>query len=217
MMSFNNNKYTVLAALLATALLSACGTSPETRFYTLATPASAGAVQTDAARNVAANTAGGQTFIEVLPVSVPERLARPQIVVRADATKVDVLEQERWSSPFNNELRDALAAGVSSRLGAIDVSRSGRPNDQPSYRIAIELRDLDAARNGQVQAAFGWTITRSDDRKTAVCRMMVVEPVPGSGVDAVVAAMQKAVGHAADAIANNVRALQAGQTVKCAN
>ncbi|KAF1040352.1 MAG: hypothetical protein GAK35_03499 [Herbaspirillum frisingense] len=205
----NNSLKSLVAAALAAALLAACGSSPPTQFYTLsASPtAAAGAVPAQGQP---------QTFIEVMPVAVPDRLARPQLVVRGDATRLDVLEQDRWSSPFNSELRDALAAGVASRLGAIDISRSGRPADQVSYRINVELRDLDAVRNGQVQAGFGWTITRSDDRRSAVCRMTVVEPVSGGAASDVVLAMQKAVAHAADAIANNVRALQAGQSAKCA-
>lgn len=199
---------TLGAAALAAGLLTACGSTPPTQFYTLAAPTDAGATARSAAQ-------GPQTFIEVMPVAVPERLARPQLVVRSDATRVDVLEQERWSSPFNNELRDALAAGVAARLGAIDVSRGGRPADQPSYRINVELRDFDAMRNGQVQASFGWTITRSDDRRSAACRLTVVERVAGGANADVVAATQKAVGQAVQAIADNVRALQAGQGGQC--
>jgi len=199
---------TLGAAALAAGLLAACGSTPPTQFYTLAVPAEG----VTAARTAAQ---GPQTFIEVMPVAVPERLARPQLVVRSDATRVDVLEQERWSSPFNNELRDALAAGVAARLGAIDVSRGGRPADQPSYRINVELRDFDAVRNGQVQASFGWTITRSDDRSSAACRLTVVERVAGGANADVVAATQKAVRQAVQAIADNVRALQAGQGGQC--
>lgn len=199
---------TLSAATLAASLLAACGSTPPTQFYTLAAPAE-GAASTRTASQ------GPQTFIEVMPVAVPERLARPQLVVRSDATRLEVLEQDRWSSPFNNELRDALSAGLAARLGAIDVSRGGRPADQPSYRINVELRDFDAARNGQVQASFGWTITRSDDRRSAACRLTVVERVAGGSNADVVTATQKAVGQAVQAIADNVRALQAGQGGQC--
>ncbi|MCI1003222.1 PqiC family protein [Herbaspirillum sp. C7C8] len=199
---------TLVATVLAASLLAACGSSPPTRFYTLAAPADGGA-------SVRTTSQGPQTFIEVMPVSVPDRLARPQLVVRSDATRVEVLEQDRWSSPFNNELRDALSAGVAARLGAIDVSRGGRPADQASYRIHVELRDFDAARNGQVQASFGWTITRSDDRRSAACRLTVVERVAGAANADVVAATQRAVGKAVQAIADDVRALQAGRGGQC--
>jgi len=125
------------AAVLAV-LLTACGTTGPTRFYTLAGPVAATATAPES------RPARQRLLIEVLPVSVPERLARPQIVVRTDEARVDILEQDRWSAPLNNELRDALASGIANRLGAIDVTRSGRPANQPAYRIAVELRQLDA-------------------------------------------------------------------------
>ena len=94
---------TLAAGALAAALLSACGSSPPTQFYTLSAPLQAGTPARAASQ-------GPQVYIEMMPVAVPDRLARPQLVVRSDATRVEVLEQDRWSSPFNNELRDALAA-----------------------------------------------------------------------------------------------------------
>src|SRR5450830_412121 len=196
----------VLAA--AALMLVACSSAP-TRFYTLATPVTDGTVTTA--------VAAGQTFIDVAPVSVPERLARPQIVVRTDETRVDILEQDRWSAPFNNELRDALASGVANRLGAIDVTRGGRPANQPVYRIVAELRQLDAVRGGKVDATFGWTITRSDSSASAVCRLRVTEPAKGAGIDGVVQGMQLAVGNAAAAIAADVTALRDGKSSVCSH
>ena len=203
-----SNKKSFIAALTATFLLAACGTTPPTRFYTLAGPTPA--VST-------ASTAGktGQTFIEVMPVAVPERLARPQLVLRTDPARVDVLETERWSSPLNSELRDALSTALSTRLGAVDIARGSRPADQVSYRIAVDVRDLDAVRNGQVRADVGWTVTRSDDRKAAVCRRTVIKPVNGSAISDVVLAMQQMVADVADAVAADVRGLQAGQAAAC--
>ncbi|WP_083444520.1 PqiC family protein [Herbaspirillum rhizosphaerae] len=208
----------VSAAMLAAAsvfTLAACSTTP-TRFYTLA---AAGASGTSAAttKASAAAPATGQTFIEVLPVSVPERLARPQIVVRTDDTRVDILEQDRWSAPFNNELRDALASGVANRLGAVDVTRGGRPANQLVYRIVVELRQLDAVKGGKVDASFGWTVTRSDNNTSTVCRLAVVEPVGGIGIDGVVQGMQRAVANAADAISADVTALRAGKGGACSS
>ena len=198
------------AAVLAV-LLTACGSTGPTRFYTLAGPVATATPQQQPAQSAASQ----RLLIEVLPVSVPERLARPQIVVRTDEARVDILEQDRWSAPLNNELRDALASGIANRLGAIDVTRSGRPANQPAYRIAVELRQLDAVRNGNVQAGFSWTITRTDDARSATCSLTLVEPVNGAGVDALILGMRKAVGNAVEAIAANVVRLQDGKSGGC--
>jgi uncharacterized lipoprotein YmbA len=191
-----------LATVLA---LTGCASSP-TRFYTLSAPA------------VPVQTQNARLFIEVSPIALPERLARPQLVVRSSGAnagaRVDILEQERWSSPFNNELRDALASGLANRLGATDVSRSGRPTDQPVYRIAIELRQFDAAPGDKVQATYGWSITRSDNAKTSACQLTVSEPV-AAGIDALVLGVQKTVADAVNAIAANVSTFKSGAAPVC--
>ncbi|SFB13948.1 hypothetical protein SAMN04515620_12047 [Collimonas sp. OK607] len=194
---------------IAVALLLAGCASPPTRFYTLSAPALT--VPAPAIQNT-------RTFIDVAPVTLPERLARPQLVVRsagsASSARIDILEQERWSAPFNNELRDALASAIANRLGAIDVSRSGRPTDQPVYRIAVELREFDAVPGEKVQATYGWTITRSDSNRSSACQLSVTEAVM-PGIDALVLGVQRTVADAADGIAANVTAFKANMTSSC--
>lgn len=194
---------------IAVALLLAGCASPPTRFYTLSAPPLA--APTPAIQNA-------RIFIDVAPVTLPERLARPQLVVRsagsASSTRVDILEQERWSAPFNSELRDALASGIANRLGAIDVSRSGRPTDQPVYRIAVELREFDAVPGEKVQATYGWTISRSDNSRSSACQLSVSEAVI-PGIDALVLGVQRTVADAVNGIAANVVAFKANTTSDC--
>ncbi len=203
MTSILSTRFSAIAVVL---LLAGCA-SPPTRFYTLSAPAvPAPAIQS------------ARIFIDVAPVTLPERLARPQLVVRSagssSSTRVDILEQERWSAPFNSELRDALASGIANRLGAIDVSRSGRPTDQPVYRIAVELREFDAVPGDKVQATYGWTISRSDNSRSSACQLSVTEAV-APGIDALVLGVQRTVADAADRIAANVVAFKANAATAC--
>jgi uncharacterized lipoprotein YmbA len=146
-------------------------------------------------------------FIDVLAVGVPERLTRPQLVVRkGSGGQMDVLEQDRWTAPFNNELRDTLADGLAVRLGAVDARRGGRQAGQPLYRVAVNLRQFDAISGERVDAAFGWTVTRIDDSRSASCQASYSVPAAG-GTEALVAAMQKSVAMATDAIAATVDGL----------
>jgi uncharacterized lipoprotein YmbA len=216
----------VLAAVLVAALgLGGCGTPP-TRYYSLAGPLP------DAGTTLPANAGPGQgrpggvngspIHIDVAPVGVPERLARPQMLIRnatrndADpvSTQVDVLEQQRWVSPLDSELRDAFAGAISARAGAIDVTRGGRLPGQPVYRIAIRVGYLDAVLDRQVDAVFGWTITRSDDSRHAICEVSVSRPA-GRGMDALVQAVKQSVTVAAEHIARQIMQLQQGATAAC--
>jgi uncharacterized lipoprotein YmbA len=201
-------------AALAAALLSlaACSSSPPLRFYSLAAPAADAA---PAAQTMQTRSAG--LFIELAPVGVPERLTRPQIVVQKSDGRIDVLEQDRWTSSFDSELRDTLANGLAARLGAIDALRGGRQPGQPVYRIAIDLRQFDAIGGERVNAAFGWTVTRigGDGDRAASCQSAFSVPVAGGTTDALVKGMQTAVAMATAAIAATVDSVRDGGPAAC--
>ncbi|WP_432725359.1 PqiC family protein [Variovorax sp. W6] len=190
------------AALLA--MLAGCASKPD-NYYTLASPVAA-------ADATPSTTPGGAApiYIELAPVAVPERLARPQMVVRQPngSVQVEVLEQHRWASSFENELRDALASGIAGRLGALDVTKGGRQSSQPVWRIAVQLRQFDAVDGGRVDASFSWTLRRSDEARTLVCQLNLGEAV-GSGMDAVAQGAQRVTAAAAAAMARSVSAARA--------
>jgi uncharacterized lipoprotein YmbA len=206
---------TVAALVLA---LTACA-APPVRYYSLAgglpDPVGPGAV-------VAGTTNGAPLHIEVAPVGVPERLARPQMVVRIargneqelPSSQVAVLEEQRWASSLDSELRDAFAGAIASRAGAVDVTRGGRLPGQPVYRIAIRASQLLASLDRQVDAVFGWTITRTDDSRHAICEVSVSRPAD-KGMDALVQAIKQVVAVAADHIATDIAQLQARGTADC--
>ncbi|WP_198086881.1 membrane integrity-associated transporter subunit PqiC, partial [Variovorax sp. E3] len=180
-----------LAFLALAAVLAGCASKPD-NYYTLASPV--------AADDAAPSTLGGAAplYIELAPVAVPERFARPQMVVREPngSVQVAVLEQHRWASSFENELRDALASGIAGRLGALDVTKGGRQSSQPVWRIAVQLQQFDAVDGGRVDAGFSWTLRRSDEARTLVCQLNLGEPV-GSGMDAVARGAQRVTAAAA--------------------
>lgn len=192
-----------LAFLALAAVLAGCASKPD-NYYTLASPV--------AAADAAPSTLGGGAplYIELAPVAVPERLARPQMVVRQPngSVQVEVLEQHRWASSFENELRDALASGIAGRLGALDVTKGGRQTSQPVWRIAVQLQQFDAVDGGRVDAGFSWTLRRSDEARTLVCQLNLGEAV-GSGMDAVARGAQRVTAAAAAAMARSVDAARA--------
>jgi uncharacterized lipoprotein YmbA len=184
-------------------LAAGCASKPD-NYYTLASPV--------AAAEAAPSTLGSAAplYIELAPVAVPERFARPQMVVRQPngSVQVEVLEQHRWAASFENELRDALASGIAGRLGALDVTKGGRQSSQPVWRIAVQLQQFDAVDGGRVDASFNWTLRRSDEARTVVCQLNLGEAV-GSGMDAVAQGAQRVTSAAAAAMARSVSAARA--------
>ncbi|MET3375686.1 putative lipoprotein YmbA [Variovorax boronicumulans] len=189
-----------LAGAAALLLLAGCASKPDS-YYTLASPPAL----TDAAPRTP--DAASPLYIELAPVAVPERLARPQMVVRrpTGGVQVDVLEQHRWASSFENELRDALGSGIASRLGALDVTQGGRQASQPVWRVAVQVRQFEMVDGGRVDAGFTWTLRRSDEARTLVCRLDAGEAT-GGGMDALAQGAQRVTAAAAAAMARSVNA-----------
>lgn len=200
-------------ALAACALAAGCAGQPD-RYYTLADPA---ALRTAPA---AAPQAAPTMAIEVLPVGVPERLARPQMVVRTSAVspEVQVLEQHRWSASFEKELRDALSSGIATRLGAIDASKTPAAAGLRPWRIAVQVARFDAVEGERVDGAFTWTLRRAGTPQQLDCRLDT-SVAAGAGMAALAQASGEVAARLAktiaDAIASADAATGEARTLRC--
>ncbi len=209
-MSFT--KSTALILTLVAVLVGCAQLKTTTRFYTLNNPTQNQAITVSKTTPIA---------IEVLPVSVPERLKRPQLVLTSkDISQLKILEQDRWSSSFNDELHDGFVSGITNQLGAIDISHGRRIANQPTYRIAIVLQQFNATLGEQVQTNFAWTITRlitgssATDKTALTCQINSRKSV-SNDIDAVVKGVREALAEAIQAISTNVSSLNNGEAGKC--
>lgn len=197
-------RLTMLVALAAaTSLMNGCA-SPEARYYTLA------ASRSDAAPAVTARASrsGDPLWIEVTPVRVPERLNRIQLVVRdGNSGGLKLSDTSRWTSPFPNELRDALSQQLQASLDAVDVYQRGLSATQPAFRVTTDVVALDADVGKRAAATIAWTVRRLPDGKVVSGRTQAELPAPGA-VDGVVAAYREIVASTAADIAAGVQSLR---------
>src|SRR5450830_1908210 len=117
----------IAAAVL---VLGGCASSPPEHFYSLSN--GLGTVPAPAAR--------AAYYIEMQAVTVPKDVARYQLMVTTGTGRMDLLEQERWSSPPAAEIGQALSLAVSGELGTIDVFRTPVPEQAPVYRISTNVQ-----------------------------------------------------------------------------
>lgn len=194
-----------LAALLVATLVAGCA-SPEPRYYTLAQGPATAAI---AAMPAVANTE--PLWIEVAPVRVPERLNRPQLVVRdtrnGNEAGLKLLDLSRWSSPLPDEMRDALSQRLQANLGAVDTYQQGLSDVAPVYRITTDVVRLDADIGQRAGATINWTVRRLPDGKVVSGRTQSDLAAPGE-VEGVVAAYREILGVAAGDIARGVMGLR---------
>jgi uncharacterized lipoprotein YmbA len=186
--------------------LAACGSTP-TQFYTLLPPAAAAPV------------ASAPFQIEVLPVEIPAQVATQQMVVRTGAGEMVPVDTRRWIAPLDQEIRGALSADLSQRLGAPDIyglsgvaAGASGPRAVPVYRISLKVQRFESALGAYARVDALWTVRRNGDGGLALtCASSESQTVP-PGYDAMAQGHQQALAALAQRIAAGVGALQQGQT-----
>ena len=195
------------ASLALTLMLTLAGcASPPEHFYSLSNGMGVPKAQTAAA------PAG--YYIEMPAVTVPQQVARNQMVVTTGAGSIDLLEYDRWASPPSAEIGQALSLAVSGELGTIDVFRTPSPDGAPVYRISTNVQRFESAPGKYALIDAVWSVRLVGGTKVLTCRSVANEDV-GAGNDALVAGHRRAVVRIGADIAKAVRALAAGGDAGC--
>lgn len=177
-----------------TAIVTGCGTTAPTRFYTLSNT-----YQATSAKSSYSN-------IELRPVKVPERLKRPQIVLNsATGPQLILLENERWGATFDDELHDAIYN---------ELNHLVSPTHK-SYQVNVTLQQLQVIKGQSVQASFSWkvqslpTIPNNGEASSGLCQFDAQQGI-GNSVDAAVQGMQMVVTQLSGKIAQSINRLDTG-------
>jgi uncharacterized lipoprotein YmbA len=170
------------------------------------------------------NPAGGEAstpspsafLIDVLAVGLPAHLDQPQLVVRQGPAGVALLESERWAGPLGEELRNALSAGLASRLGTQDIAGLARPARRPVLRVKVEIRRLDAWPGDKVQLDADWALGFADEAANArlVCGGQFELPIPDC-YSALVVGQQRLIAALAERIAADARRWERSRALEC--
>jgi len=184
-----------VVACLTLLALAACGTPPKERYYTLAATASAPAAGASA------------ISIAVGPVTVPEMVDQPQMVVQVAANQVTMYEFQRWASPLKIEIARVIAANLGQELGTTRVwsyAQTTLPN--PDYQVLVDVQRFDSVLGEAVTIEALWSIRRAAGGAPRTGRSSVREAVSGAGFDALVAAHSRALAAVSRDIAGAIRA-----------
>ena len=193
-------RWHVLSGSVVLALsLAGCASPPPERFYSLSNGMAAAASLPDPGY-----------YIEVQHVTVPQQVARSQLVVTSGEGRIDLLEQERWSSPPASEIGQALSLAISGELGAIDVFRTQPPEKATVYRISTNVQRFESAPGKYALLDAVWSVRLAGSAQVLTCRSTAREEV-AAGYDALVMGHRRAVARVAADIAKAVRSQAAGK------
>lgn len=192
--------YPAALTLLALAL-GGCGSTPKTSFYTLgAAPA--------AAERPAAPVQ--PTYrVAVGPVTVPDMVDRPQLVMRVATNQVTLLDQHHWAEPLRSEIPRVMAANMARQLPDAQVSAHARSGgSEPDYRVRVDINEFESAPGDGVRLEALWVVQRGAAGESRLGRSAIRLPASGSGYDALVAAHSQALARMSRDIADAVLTLQ---------
>jgi uncharacterized lipoprotein YmbA len=187
----------VMSALVIGTLVG-CGTSPEPRFYTLST----GETPTRASDKETKR----EYIVAVGPVTMPELVDRPELVVRVGANQVALLEQHRWAEPLRSEVARAVAENLGSLLhGSQVITYLNSTMPETDYRVLLDIQRFDSTLGEAVMIDAFWTIRPSTGKEPKTGRSVVQEFTIGKDYEALVAAHVRALHTLSSEIADAIR------------
>jgi hypothetical protein len=189
-------RHNAFAACSFLALLVGCGSVPREYHYTLN------------AQPVTSTGAAPQSSfsIAVGPVTVPETVDQPQMVVQVAPNRVAIEEFHRWAGPLRSEVARVIAANLSQMLNASRVWSYSQANlGKADCQVLVDVQRFDSALGDAAVVEALWTI-RLPEGVTRTGRSTVREPATGPGFDAIVAAHGRALARLSQEIADSIRA-----------
>jgi uncharacterized lipoprotein YmbA len=115
--------------------------------------------------------------IEVRVVHTPPQLNRAELMARTGLTEVTLLENERWASPVNDEIKDALRLELRRRQGRMTGSRPAK------LTLDVDVQHLEAelGRYALLEASWSailsYTDQRSNDARATTCTFRADEKI----------------------------------------
>lgn len=143
-----------LLSIVLVLWLGGCAMSPTPRFYTLI-PAQPGL-------GTKLGTACSGATLVLGPVTLPEHLARSQLVSRETDVQLRIDEFARWGAPLPEEFRQAMATAIGARLGAgVTAVYPLQDRYEMDWRVSVDVQRFDGLEGGPVYLAAQWSVWRA--------------------------------------------------------
>lgn len=150
---------------------------------------------------------GGGTGIGVGPVSIPEYIDRPNLVIAENPNQLSVAEDHRWAGDLSSSITRVTAANLARRLNTGNVRTYPWQGDEGiRYQVTIDIRQLHAGSDGYAVIEAGWRAYSLPDRSIKASRSFTDrEPLAADGYSALVAAQSRLLSRLASDIASSLR------------
>lgn len=182
-----------IAAMTSAAVVMGCASSPPLHYYTLSeVPASA-----------RLSTPPDMLPVRLDRVTIPTELDRSQLVRRIDATRLQIVEGDRWAAPLEDTIRRVLSDDLAARLPPNMVANPNEPSvGEKRQSLSVDIQEFYGDSTCAVTLRAAWVLKQPDAQSSRGTEDAHV-PAGGdcSGAGTLPAAMSKALGQLSDRIA----------------
>ncbi len=182
-------------------LIAGCGASPSIQYYMLNSGVTAGKERPHLAPNLS---------VGLGPITLPEMIDRPQLVVRTNTNRVVVADTHRWAGLLKNEIPRVIAENLSRILGSTNIRYYPQHgSDTAEARIYVDIQRFESVLGKYATIDAIWTIQWAGSTGRQTESVHVQEPVPDESYDAVVTAYGRAIFAVSQAIASTLQLSEA--------
>jgi len=140
--------FAAIAGLISIAA-AGCASSPPMHYYTL--------TEVPAAARLA--VADGTAPVRLDRVTIPSELDRSQIVRRIDATRLQIIEGDRWAAPLDDTILRVLSDDLAARLPAGLVANPNEPTiGEKRQSLAVDILELFGDATCAVTLRAAWVL-----------------------------------------------------------
>ena len=197
----NAKAQSITFCALVSLLLTACGSSPPVRYFSLSS--SVAAVGQDSE---------GAMALGFGPIRMPEYLNRSQIVTRGSGQELEVDEFSRWAEPLTIALHRVVSTDVDNMMDGVIVVAfpfESVVRTQVDYRLLGDVVRFDADPGGRVILETQWGIGVAESGEILIRELRSRYEAQARSVDdpaAVASAMNDALAKFSRDIANKFEA-----------
>ena len=182
----------ILALLILT--LSACASSPPTRYFAL-DPVASGAGP--------AQGGGMGTPVKIDAVHIPPALDRDSIVRGESDNQLRISSEDRWAGDLGEMIRRVLTQDLAARLPSGMVIAPESPAPPSARGVVVDIMTFQP-QAGEVVLDADWTLLQGTQSNAVLRRSVHLTTPAASSAQSQAAAMSTLLGQMADAIASQM-------------
>jgi uncharacterized lipoprotein YmbA len=181
------------ALAAASTIAAGCASSPPLHYYTL----------TEVPATARLPAADDTVPVRLDRVTIPTELDRSQLVRRIDATRLQIIDGDRWAAPLDDTIRRVLSGDLAARLPPNMVANPNEPSvGEKRQLLSVDIAEFYGDATCAVTLRAAWVLKQSDSQSSRGTEETQV-PASGncSGTASLPTAMSQALAQLSDRIA----------------